>query len=189
MYWRDKMRIHVMGPPGSGKTTLARRLAYRLNVPFYELDSIAWVEGYPGTERSLEDRLHDVHHIASQPAWITEGIFLFWTDELLHTADYLIWLDMPWRLIIRRVIARRLNWSFRGHITGENPPTDPLKQLRLLWYLALYYLSKNQAETRAFIARYLMAYRNKVIRCRRPSEVEMLFMRLLAQAQGNVMKS
>lgn len=183
------MRIHVMGPPGSGKTTLARRLAYRLNVPFYELDSIAWVEGYPGTERSREERLSDVHAIASQPGWISEGIFLFWTDELLDTADYLIWLDMPWHLIIRRVIARRLDWSFRGHITGENPPTDPLKQLGLLWYLAQYYLSKSQAETRAFLVKYLMRYQSKVIRCRRPAEVEMWFTRLLAQAQGPAMKN
>ncbi|MBT8194426.1 MAG: AAA family ATPase [Acidimicrobiia bacterium] len=33
-------RIAVVGPPGSGKTTVARELADRLHLPHIELDSI-----------------------------------------------------------------------------------------------------------------------------------------------------
>jgi adenylate kinase family enzyme len=180
--------IHIIGPPGSGKTTLAQRLASQLHIPFYELDSIAWEEGYPGTNRSLEDRLHDVHNIASQSAWITEGIFLFWTDELLRTADYLVWLDMPWHLIMWRVIVRRLDWSFRSSETKVNPPTDPLKQLQLLRYVTSYYLSNRRTDTRAFIARYLTDYKDKLTRCHHPSEVEVFCKNILAQEQGDMAK-
>jgi adenylate kinase family enzyme len=33
-------RIHIIGSVGSGKTTLARTLSSRLNIPFYELDNV-----------------------------------------------------------------------------------------------------------------------------------------------------
>ena len=49
-------RIHIVGGPGSGKTTLAQRFSTYLNLPFYELDVIGWEGGY-GLERSLEARL------------------------------------------------------------------------------------------------------------------------------------
>jgi adenylate kinase family enzyme len=68
-------RFHIIGGPGSGKTTLARRIAVITGAPLYELDSVGYENG-AGTRRPLEDKLVDVHAIAEQPAWITEGIFL-----------------------------------------------------------------------------------------------------------------
>lgn len=174
-------RIHVIGPPGSGKSTLAERLASHFNVPYYELDSIAWEEGYQGTDRPLEARLHDVHQIATQPGWVAEGIFLFWTDELLRTADYLVWLDMPGHVIVPRIIRRRLDWSLRSDLGDLTPPTNPLKQLQLLKYLGTYYLSKMHTSTRAFTFKYLMAYKDKLTHCRRPSEVEAFLKKILLQ--------
>ena len=181
-------RLHIMGPPGSGKTTLAQRLTSQLNIPFYELDNIAWEEGYPGTERPLEDRLCDIHNITIQPAWVTEGIFLFWTDELLRAANYIVWLDMSWHLVLKRVVARRLDWSLRSSETGVNPPTNPLKQLQLLSYLGTYYLSKSQTDTRAFLSKYLRTYQNKLVHCHYPAEVDAFFMDILAQEQGHLTK-
>ncbi len=51
------IRIHIVGSPASGKTTLAQRLATNLKVPSYDLDYIAWEEGFPKKERSSGDRL------------------------------------------------------------------------------------------------------------------------------------
>lgn len=53
------MRIHIIGGPGSGKTTLARRIASRLKIPFYEMDVIGWEGGF-ASERPLEVRLRDI---------------------------------------------------------------------------------------------------------------------------------
>ena len=36
------MRIVVIGTPGAGKTTLARRIAGQLELPHIELDAINW---------------------------------------------------------------------------------------------------------------------------------------------------
>jgi adenylate kinase family enzyme len=63
-------RIHIIGGPGSGKTTLARQLSTRLHILCYELDTIGWEGGF-GVERSLEVRLADISRIAAQPEWMS----------------------------------------------------------------------------------------------------------------------
>ncbi len=68
-------RFHIIGGAGSGKTTLARRIAVITGGPLYELDSVGYENGAEA-RRPLEDKLVDVHAIAEQPAWIAEGIFL-----------------------------------------------------------------------------------------------------------------
>lgn len=35
-------RINVIGTSGSGKSTIARAIAERLDIPVYELDSLYW---------------------------------------------------------------------------------------------------------------------------------------------------
>jgi adenylate kinase family enzyme len=173
------MRIHIMGPAGSGKTTLARQLASSLNIPFYEMDYIAWEEGYPGIERPLETRLRDIEQIAAQPAWVAEGIFLTWTDELLCAADYIVWLDVPWPVTIKRIIIRRL----RRSLARANPPSSLLKQFQFLKYIVTYYLGKKQKDTRRFIAKHLKVYDEKVRHLRYPSEVDAFFKSVLIQEQ------
>jgi hypothetical protein len=42
-------RTHVIGGPGSGKTTLAEQLSVYLHIPWYELDTIGWQGGF-GTD-------------------------------------------------------------------------------------------------------------------------------------------
>ncbi|WP_054705170.1 AAA family ATPase [Bacillus sp. JCM 19041] len=43
-------KIHIIGPVGSGKTTLARKLANLLEIPAYELDNIVWERRQRGSD-------------------------------------------------------------------------------------------------------------------------------------------
>jgi adenylate kinase family enzyme len=39
------MRIAVIGNSGGGKSVLARRLAFELQLPYVEVDSLLWLPG------------------------------------------------------------------------------------------------------------------------------------------------
>ncbi|MFJ9388451.1 shikimate kinase [Nocardioides sp. NPDC101246] len=47
------MRVSVVGSSGSGKSTVARRLADILGVPYIELDSIHWQPGWVEEEQDV----------------------------------------------------------------------------------------------------------------------------------------
>ena len=167
-------RIHIIGSGGSGKTTLARQLAVVLSAPCYELDHI----GYSGhSKRSIEDRQTDVRQIAAQPAWVSEGGFVWWVGDLLEAADTIIWLDLHWTLCWRRIVTRHI----KADLARTNAYPGFRKMLRFAAGVRPYYLDSapavpsapddDAANNRAAVAQVLAAYPGKVIQCRRPQEV------------------
>ena len=169
-------RIHIIGGPGSGKTTLAARLSAHLHIPCYELDTIGWEGGF-GAERPPEARIADTARIATQAEWVTEGSFLGWTDELFHRADVIIWLDLPWRIAAWRIISRHA----RASLTGTNKHRGLIKLYRFLGSCREYYKSKADEHTREAAARYLTTYADKLVHCHRPDEVKAFLTGILAQ--------
>ena len=169
-------RIHIVGGPGSGKTTIARDLGRRLHVPAHDLDEVGYQDGV-GDRRPLDVRLADVSAIAARPGWVTEGVFLGWTDELLRAADVILWLDVPWRVAAWRIIARHL----RASLAGSNPHPGVLRLLRFLSIAKTCYRN-SEAETavpdndgnnsRASTSRHLERFAGKVVRCRSADDVE-----------------
>lgn len=172
-------RIHIVGGPGSGKTTLAHEIGTRLGIPVHELDSIAFT-GPDYAERSLSERLAEISTIASHPAWIAEGFFVLWTDQLLESADMIIWLDnvswerSMWRTI-RRFIRSALQEVKRRHglakFTRFRDYARHLKQLiRVFFSSRVYYhasahLPDGRIESRQYTAKHLTSYKDKVIHC------------------------
>jgi hypothetical protein len=131
-------RIHIIGGPGTGKTTLAHRLARDYDLPVYELDLIAY-EGpqfRPRPPSACADRAHE---IAAEERWITEGIFVGWTNCLLARADTIIWLDLgSWRGSAGRIVLRTLSGALReaGRRRGAERFlrfADYRRNLRQLW--------------------------------------------------------
>lgn len=100
----------IAGLTGSGKTTLARRIAADWGLPHTELDSL--FHGPNWTPRA--SFLEDVRALSTQSHWVTEwqytsrGVGTF----LVPRAQLAIWLDYPYRIVrwrlIRRTIVRRL---------------------------------------------------------------------------------
>ncbi len=171
-------RIHIVGAAGSGKTTLAHRLGACGDAPIYELDTIGYAHGV-GARRPLSVKLAEVHAIAQQPRWISEGIFLWWTDQLFTQADVIIWLDLPWHVTAWRIGRRHLLASWRG--TNKHPGLRRL--LQFLHMQRAYHtgqrrppqaLDDDGATTRFATAQAIQQHTAKLIHCRQPSDIAAL---------------
>lgn len=179
-------RIHVIGGPGSGKTTLAREIGTYLGVKTYELDQIAFT-GQDYQERPFSDRVADLHQIAERPAWITEGFFVQWTDELLARANIIVWLDhVSWERGIGRIARRFVQSAIheakrRQGLQRFTRFQDYARHVRQFFQVVLsskaYYagdLSRTtgRIESRLSTATFLTPYKDKVIHCYSDEAVE-----------------
>jgi adenylate kinase family enzyme len=99
-------RIVVVGVSGNGKTTLSRKVAAQLAVPYVELDALNHLPGW--TEASVEDFRRDVQAaIDRSDGWVLDGSYQNKLGDLiLRRANTLVWLDQPLPLVLRRLITR-----------------------------------------------------------------------------------
>lgn len=93
-------KIHIIGSVGSGKTTLARRLSKKFDIPFYELDNVVWERHQTGDiRRPEEDRDQYLAQIVSTKRWIIEGAHHHhWVGKSFNNAELLsFWIPPIWQ--------------------------------------------------------------------------------------------
>ena len=108
----EARRILVYGVTGSGKSTVARRLAAITGIPATSVDDLTWSPGWvqmpEGEQRELFGRLVD------EDEWILDSAYGIWRDLVLARADLVVGLDLPRRLSLARLGRRTVGRILDG---------------------------------------------------------------------------
>ena len=104
-------KIAVFGKPGSGKSTLSKRLAAVTGLPLHPLDSIVYKTNGDLVDREIYDKNHG--SILFSDSWIIDGfgpIGSFY--KRLDVADTLIYIDLSYSVSYWLVTKRLLKGLF-----------------------------------------------------------------------------
>lgn len=101
------MKLDIIGSVASGKTTLAKEISKKYQIPFYEKDNIVWERTPNGDKRRLpEERDRIFKEIIESENWIVEGSPRKILQESFECSDYIIFLDVNTKTRLLRVFRR-----------------------------------------------------------------------------------
>ena len=116
------MRIYVIGPTGSGKTTLSECLAKKHKIKCYELDLIVYDDENGHIKRPDEIRKKMFKDILKKKSWIIEDVGRSKFEEGREKADIIYYINIPRIVVYKRVMTRWLKQKL-GKERYNYPPT------------------------------------------------------------------
>ena len=137
--------INVVGSTGSGKTTFARMLAARLDIPHVELDSLHWQPNWVAAPKAV---FHErIRAALSVEQWVVDGNYSAARAIVWERANVIVWLDYPLRLILyrlakrtfKRVVFRQELWNGNREGLGKTFSRDSI-----FWWALTTYDRKRQ---------------------------------------------
>jgi adenylate kinase family enzyme len=151
-------RVLVVGPAGSGKTTVAAELARRAGLPFHQLDHLLLAEEWqqlPAAEARAV-----VSSLVALETWIIDGNYARVRDLAWRRADLVVWLDLPLLTTLPRLFLR----TIRRLLTREDLGSGNQESFRRLLSRKsiLVWAARSHARLRAEYERALTVYGNDV---------------------------
>ena len=145
-------RVSVVGSSGSGKSTFAERLADRLGVPLIQLDALNWGPNWTPVE--VETFRSRVRAATAADAWVCDGNYSAVRPIVLARTDTVVWLDLPLRVCLWRVVRRTLRrYRTKEDLWGTGNRETLLRQFgrdSLIWWV----LSTHRRRQRDYEARF-----------------------------------
>ena len=126
-------RIMIIGCGGAGKSTLARQLGEKLNLPVVHLDKLFWKPGW--VESSREEIDEKICAELQKPRWIMDGNFNRTIPERMKYCDTVIYLDFSRFACLRGVCKRILTTygTVRPDMGEGCPERFDLDFLKWVW--------------------------------------------------------
>lgn len=176
-------RFVVVGTTGSGKTTVAAALAEARRVPHIELDALHWEPDWIEADDDVfRARVRD-SLTAANTGWVVDGNYLEIVEDVIWpAADTIVWLDLPFRVVITRLsrrTARRMRTREELWGTGNRERFTSLftRDSIILWTTRTHRGNRRRFGARATDP---ACAHLEFVRLRTPDEVE----RFLASQRG-----
>jgi adenylate kinase family enzyme len=116
-------KVIIIGCPGSGKSTFARKLHEKLSLPLFHLDMLYWNKDRTTVTKDLFfERLNDA---MSKPGWIIDGNYNSTMEMRMSACDTVFFLDYPTSVCLEGIEARKgksrpdMPWTERGDYDKE----------------------------------------------------------------------
>ena len=104
------MKIHILGAPGAGITTLGKALAEHLSVPYFDTDDYHWFtdDALPYRRRRNPEHRRQLlgKDLATHKSWVLSGALCGWGDVFIPQFDKVIYRWLPAEIRLSRIEAR-----------------------------------------------------------------------------------
>jgi adenylate kinase family enzyme len=164
-------KIAVVGVSGNGKTTVARKAAARLGVPYVELDALCHLPGW--REASDDDFRRDVGAAMRSDGWVLDGTYEHKLGDFVYQhANTVVWLDQPLPLVLFRLVRR----AVRDIVTKRDLFNGNRQTWRLAFFtrdsLVSWAIKSHFRRRRSWPEKFARMPQLQLVRLRSPREVE-----------------
>jgi adenylate kinase family enzyme len=105
-------KIHVMGAPGAGTSTIGRAIAQHLNIPHFDTDDFVWYtnDALPyRRRRNTDHRLQLLTETLSKHTkYVLSGSMLGWGTSFAELSDLVVYLHAPAQVRTERIRTREV---------------------------------------------------------------------------------
>ncbi len=112
----------IYGVTGSGKTTLAAKVATATGLPWHSVDELTWEPGWIGVP--VEEQRRRIGAICAGEQWILDTAYGSWLEIPLARVQLIVALDYPrWRSLAWLIRRTGLRAIARSKICNGNTET------------------------------------------------------------------
>jgi adenylate kinase family enzyme len=154
----------IIGGSGTGKSTLARVMGGKLDLPVVHLDRHYWSPGWVAPE--VAEWRRRVAELAAGDAWVMDGNYSSTFDLRLPRAHALVWLDLPRWVYFPRAVKRLV--ANYGRERGDIGPGCPERlDVDFLFRWVWNYPTRSRPRTLRLVQELAATKRVVVLRSRR----------------------
>ena len=122
------MKIYIIGPVGSGKTTLSKKISQKYKIKYYELDKVIWNDDL-GVKRSQNVINNMFNDIISTESWIIEDVGRDIFKSAYEKADIIYYIKLNEARLYSRIIKRWIKQKLRLESYNYKPTFKNLLEM------------------------------------------------------------